>query len=89
MKYFNLVIFLFLSFFGQNIFADVGRHDFSKESWSGGKSCLVCHDLKNNLPKVFPSDARIIDINKLTAEEQAALDSNSNNLLYIFSSFVF
>jgi nitrate reductase cytochrome c-type subunit len=55
-------------------------HDFSKESWANGKTCLICHDLKNNLPKLTPPGARTISISNLTANEQAAFDKNVNNI---------
>jgi hypothetical protein len=80
MKYINLIICFSLSCFVQNVFAGVVGHNFSGESWSGGKSCIVCHDLKNNLPKVFPPDSRMIDMTKLTPGEQAAFESNPNNI---------
>lgn len=68
---------LFMIFFIQSAIA---AHDFSQATWSNGKSCLVCHDLKNNLPKVYPTDARIIDMTKLSVEENAAYDANPHNL---------
>lgn len=80
MKYIKLIIILSLSLFIQNTFAGTEKHNFASESWSGGKSCLVCHDLNNSLPKVFPTGSRTIDLTKLTAEEQSAYDSNSNNI---------
>ena len=69
-----------LALFVQTAFAGSEKHNFKDSSWAKGKSCLVCHDLKNNLPKVFPPDSRIVDLTKLTPAEQAAMDSNSNNI---------
>ncbi len=71
-----VIIFIFL----QNVFAATGKHDFSAETWSEGRSCLICHSLKNDLPKVSPPGSRVIDLLKLEPEEQAAYESNSNNV---------
>jgi hypothetical protein len=64
----------------QSVFAIGGKHDFSAEVWSNGKSCLICHSLSNDLPKVSPPGSRVVDLTKLEAQEQAAYDSNSSNV---------
>ena len=68
-------------FFIQQSFAVGGKHDFSQEIWSAGRSCLICHSLKNDLPKVAPPDSRVVDLKKLNSQEQAAYDSNPMNAI--------
>jgi hypothetical protein len=71
----------FLILFSQFVFAGEEKHDFSLEFWSGGKSCMVCHNLVMDLPRVAPPTARIIEFGKLSDAELAAYQSNTNNLM--------
>ncbi len=76
-----LIPFISLSLFAQVLFADQKSHDFSRESWSAGKSCLICHDLKNGLPKLAPTGSRVVDLAKLSPVEQAAYEINPHNAI--------
>jgi hypothetical protein len=67
--------------FANNLFAFVDKHDFAAETWSNGKSCLVCHSLVNDLPKLSPPGSRVVDLTKLTAEEKAGYDVNTSNVM--------
>ena len=73
------VIILFIATQSSNALED--KHDFSAETWSQGRSCLICHSLKNDLPKVFPPGSRIIDLEKLDPEEKTAYDLNTSNVM--------
>lgn len=81
MKYFNLIILSALTILSQNVLAGFEKHNFEYLSWSGGKSCLVCHNLKNGLPRVAPPNSRAIDFTKLTVTEKTAIENNPKNAI--------
>lgn len=76
----KILVITFL-IFTNNLFAFVDKHDFSAETWSEGKSCLICHSLQNDLPKVSPPGSRVVEISKLTPEEKAGYDANTSNVM--------
>lgn len=77
----NITFLIVMAFSANNIWAGNGHHDFSRETWSNGKSCLICHDLKNNLPKIAPSGSRVVDVTTLNDQEKAAYATNPQNLM--------
>jgi hypothetical protein len=76
----KIFYFIFLMMSYQSLRAATTAHDFVNTSWSNGKSCLICHDLKNYVPKFSPPGSRVVNIQNLSTQEQAAFDRNSNNV---------
>jgi nitrate/TMAO reductase-like tetraheme cytochrome c subunit len=81
MKNIKLSLSLLLLLSVCNVFALDGKHDFSAETWSEGRSCLICHSLANDVPKVSPPGSRVINIEKLEGEEKSAYEANSSNVM--------
>ncbi len=80
MKQIKIIILFFTFATTLNLFAFDDKHDFSAENWSQGKSCLICHSLTNDLPKLTPPGSRVVDLVKLEPQEKAAYDLNSSNV---------
>ncbi|MCM2277340.1 MAG: cytochrome c3 family protein [Oligoflexia bacterium] len=57
-----------------------GKHDFSREAWSGGKTCAVCHLSHLRSLRKFPAEASPGAL-VLSAEEKAAIRANPANRL--------
>jgi hypothetical protein len=74
---------LLMSFLVYSSVALSAGHDFSREVWSEGKTCLLCHSLKDYLPRVLPPGSKMIDITKLEPQVQEAFNVNTNNLMCI------
>lgn len=77
----KMFIIIYLSILTRAVVAGVEKHDFTGAYWAQGRSCLICHSLKNNLPKFSPPGTRVVDLSKLEPEEQAGYEANSNNVI--------
>ena len=65
--------------------ADIRAHDFRSQIWAKGRSCSICHVIKNGLPSLTPPGSRLtVDNANLTPQELQAVELNpSNRLCYV------
>lgn len=80
MKLVHLLLLINLCFINSFSFAGTEKHDFSKQSWSRGRSCMVCHMKTSNMPIASPPNSRVVEIDKLTPAEKSAYEANSKNV---------
>lgn len=64
-----------------SVWANSSAHDFKSQSWSGGRSCAICHVIKRGVMSPLPPGSRAVDDAHLNPQELQAVTLHASNRL--------